>query len=1488
MKIVEKFRQIGKQSGNRKGVALVTVLTVMSLATILILTFFSLAQSEHRASATYSQGLQAQQVAEQAVNMVIAQIREATVGDTAWASQPGVLRTWDENGDFAIGYKLYSDDQLQTKNETDLVDTDFDDIQSWSSLPDVYVDLNEPVIRGKKIYYPIVDPIARDLPTWPKQIGNDDRGIEGFDYNTGSGGSSNKELSSLKDAGPMRDAVKNAVTGSTGGEVLPMPVKWIYQLSDGTTGTIDQTSEGQPGKFNAFEGSVSPTAENPIVARFAYWADDETSKLNVNVHAGGLAWDIPKAGGDMDMKMGQFQPAQHEWQRYPGHPATTHMIPVLAPGVIDIVNDRDAMDLIFNLVPRVVGGGSESGTRKVDPRKVEERNGLIADKDPLFPSVDEFLFRPDRSVAEFPSASGRPIRDYEEVADRLERSKFFLTVTSRAPETTLFNTPRISMWPIYNAERSGNASSDYQKRLTPFDRLIHFCSTLGTNSSGRADYIFRRENADSSTFDYENIQRNKDLYAYLDALMGQDVPGYGESFRDKYGSDQQRQILTEIFDYIRCTNLHDDSLFGEDWEDAMMAGNTDDHLTYTNPRADRKNYDVIGEDLLHKGLGQVTPIKINKGGTETKGFGRFYTLSEASIYMICCAQAGNPAGGGTLPLGGVAITPRYPGITKYGGGFYEQPINEPMFSHIPPLPSGVALNYNTMTDPEKAAARLTWPNWLQQYPDTDPLIAGSAPGAGGVFDPASWNWHLCWLANDNFREQPYGNRGSVPNTDEVRLDAGEKLVQAAMLFHLFTPSLGWIPINPDMMIDINIDSSVEFQGVDGGVKFENGGSGRWATNRRQSAWHDRHYGGTKPISYQLSGPGSTGRYTPLDAGWSDSNETNQYPWVTKPFRIADNEVNMTGGKISFEIWSADSAICENSASQDSTPDKIQSIVLEFPDISGVEAPGLTAGRPGYYNEFGAIQSRAIVPMELWSLTKTGVNPQVASTGRMERINGGNGIMLSNEDLVQSMNVGHSDYRIAAARSEIAAGEIFEPHWLYSKARMAHSLSLSPGWSYAGYVKDSDRAMVTGIEYGGKSPVTITGKAYTNSSMVQRYGDFDNGPGLTVDGPYINKPDEGNTHSLFNRTDNTRIGSGMWEFRRDYGDFPYFVRDWIHEAGSPSYFSPNRIVNGPGMLGSLSTGSVDNEPWRTLLFRPDIVSNGNGYEKHPGAEDPPDHLIMDLFWMPVVEPYAISESLSTGGKVNLNYQMLPFRHIERSTALRGVFKSEFMLCLPTPNGKNRSRIAKDYKVGAGRGRGYHWRDRPYGGNLQKLRLRTVILEDETLDQFFWKFDREKEIFKAASEVTTMHLVPQQVADRMGLTSFDSKLETYTPKVTNGKVPDMDSGKYWSEHAIVGDNGRERPYANIYSRVTTKSNTFKVHYRAQVLKQSRRDEPSQYASWNPLVDSVVGEYRGSTIVERYVEPNDPEIPDYGSSTDPSSLPSLGEFYKFRIVNPTRFAP
>jgi hypothetical protein len=143
------------------------------------------------------------------------------------------------------------------------------------------------------------------------------------------------------------------------------------------------------------------------------------------------------------------------------------------------------------------------------------------------------------------------------------------------------------------------------------------------------------------------------------------------------------------------------------------------------------------------------------------------------------------------------------------------------------------------------------------------------------------------------------------------------------------------------------------------------------------------------------------------------------------------------------------------------------------------------------------------------------------------------------------------------------------------------------------------------------------------------------------------------------------------------------------------------------------------------------------------------------------------------------------------------------------------------------------------------------------------------------------VPEEVSARLNLGSKGS-IGSYVPTTAQ-----MSNGKYWRDHSVVGDNSRERPYTNIHNRLTTKSNTFLVHYRAQVLKQARRDDDGGYKEWNPTTDTVQAEYRGSSLVERYVNPEADDIPDF-AATGHDDVEGIDAYVRYRVVNPRRFAP
>jgi uncharacterized protein (TIGR02600 family) len=330
-------------------------------------------------------------------------------------------------------------------------------------------------------------------------------------------------------------------------------------------------------------------------------------------------------------------------------------------------------------------------------------------------------------------------------------------------------------------------------------------------------------------------------------------------------------------------------------------------------------------------------------------------------------------------------------------------------------------------------------------------------------------------------------------------------------------------------------------------------------------------------------------------------------------------------------------------------------------------------------------------------------------------------------------------------------------------------------------------------------------------------DFDSGIGVSRDGPYINYPD------------------GSSALVNGIGGVPYFTSGSSDDVENPATFSPNRQVASAVQFGSLPAGF---NPWRTLLFRP---GNTTSSVTHPSANTSPmDYLLLDLFWMPVVEPYAISEPSSTAGRINMNYQILPFTNITRSTSLRACLDSVMLSAVS-------SAIPANF-------------DRFKTGNIttttSDLNFRYRLSANETLTFFDSRFTGG-DIFKSPAEICDIPLVP------VGSTASTVN-------------------SFWNDKLVTGDNLRESPYKHLYPLLTTKSNTYTVHFRVQALKKG----PSTSATvWDETKDKVVGEYRGSTTIERYINPKDAGIPDYADKPGDNNLE---RFYKWRVLNNRQFAP
>ncbi|XHR27339.1 MAG: Verru_Chthon cassette protein A [Chthoniobacteraceae bacterium] len=372
---------------------------------------------------------------------------------------------------------------------------------------------------------------------------------------------------------------------------MPMPARWLYILSDGSV--VSPTVSG-----TGTRATVLGSATTSIVGRIAFWTDDESSKVNINTASEGSYWDTPHFAVNDDVNLANYQPVNGEYQRYPGHPAGVSLSAVFPKP--SGFTDLQWADSIYGIVPRIQPGGSEQGS-------VSSTTAIIPDTDRLYSNTDELLFRS--------GTDGRVTQGFTQA--QLVQSRFLLTARSVAPELNLFGRPRVSIWPV-DVDLATNPSSPY---TNAFDRLSAFCSTYGGTSTPKR-YYFQRQDSGSATNDYANISRNRDLYSYLQSMTSRAVPGFsGFSFQDKYGSDAD-QILTGIFDYIRCTNLFDDNL-----GNSYVSGSAPTQFyQFTTPRKSTSYY--------WPGHGQVSPIQI---GT-TQGLGRYYTLSEIGLHLICTAD----------------------------------------------------------------------------------------------------------------------------------------------------------------------------------------------------------------------------------------------------------------------------------------------------------------------------------------------------------------------------------------------------------------------------------------------------------------------------------------------------------------------------------------------------------------------------------------------------------------------------------------------------------------------------------------------------------------------------------------------------------------------------------------------------------------------------------------------------------------------------------
>lgn len=1257
-----------RSAPRRSGFALVLVLGLLTLLSVLVVGFMMRATTEKAVASGYKTSAAARILSTIATSLVQGEINLATTqgSDISWTSQPGMIRTFDSSGGMQRAFKLYSapdmilgadsglsTSALKTSLLADLPPT------TWAQTTALWTDLNAPVTGSNSINnYPIVD--------------------------TGKGPGTTQQIT------PLGFTYTNP-PGATTKQPLPMPVRWLYVLRDGTL--VAPTAGSTATSVNV----AGDTPSNPITGRIAFWTDDETCKVNLNTAADGTFWDTPRGATITDQNLGNYQPAQREYQRYPGHPAMTALSAILTKQAG--YTDQQWSEQLYKIVPRVVGGSnsSQEGTAVAS-------TALTPDVDRLYASLDELIFDSARS------------NSFNLDKKVLEQAKFFLTTHSRAPEVNLFNLPRIACWPIYKL----NGTTYNTSKTTAFDRLIGTCSTVNG-----LPYFFQRELSTSPTNDI-GIDRNAKLYSYLQYLTSKSIPGYGTKFSDKYSTDID-QIITEMFDYIRSSNIYDGNLSSGNQFTAGYNGPS----TTATPLA---------------GHGWVVPTLNTKSSKPTLGFGRFFTISEFGIGFICNATADDPD---------------------------TTPADESNGSNNPTLNAVLK--------------------------DNGPLVAG------------------------------------------------EKFIQAIIVYEFFSPMFGWASLAPDLQVGITglETMSVTVTDPSGAAQtqslgFPSNGTTDYSGVTPSNMNGGRAWGGNPSWSFSLFQKGSPARGKILADNITGA--IRDYPFIGIPIKIkvANNGV----GTMQFSGGSAEVTIRTGPTSA-SPGTIVQTLKIDLP--SGTfPVPNLVL------DATGTTASDAPLPtskQDWWSFARVGsvtgyttANPNgpargkstlLPPVGRLANVgevtyNGtvaviGSGAFFNAKyDVVRTVLPADGDYRLIATQTTVS-NTVFKPHPFYTTATkmMASNLSNSNNPD-AEQGNDLTGKYFSNVNYL-KFDIPSNAVAADRPDVT---GDFDTGLPMSVDGPYINKPDEGNIYRL----------------QGNNANIPYFANNESQYDPGAANFSPNRIMPSPGMFGSLPTRINAGKPWQTLLFRPQTT--------HPSAlTGPKDYLFLDLFWMPVVEPYAVSDRFSTAGKINMNYQVLPFTYINRSSGLQALFKGEKVAAV-----KNADYTGSGFKASA----------KTALPSTNTTESRYLIDSDQTLTQFQTKFD-SGEVFRSAAEICDMHIVPKM-----------------NPSLTPATMP-----TFWTSTATVtGENMRERIYTTLYPRLTTKSNTYTVHFRTQTLKKT---PTSTQGIWTEGKDVITGEYRGSTTIERFIDANNTAIPDYaGNPTTISTQPTLDKFYKWRVVENRQFAP
>jgi len=279
--------------------------------------------------------------------------------------------------------------------------------------------------------------------------------------------------------GQTTAAITGTIPGDGSNEAPPMRVRWVNLLED---------------------PSSQASAKNRLSARYAFWMDDESSRLNFNVAAGK---PVPRAGEAFTQQI-------NDGYLTPSFPRGQQTLRQWALGRPQSIN----LDVLFN-----------------DPAQLKTDTLL----DYIF--LHGFMRYPE-AILNFVDREALP-----DTAQWYESQKFNLTAYSRSPEFNAFGRPRLVTTYI-PLSLEGGTSYQHPFLYDPtgaFDgkspsEVLHLNALLGT--FGFTSQLTDDDGSEISGGNVINQSQIEMLTQYLRRVW----PGQTRSFADKYGEAECRQI----------------------------------------------------------------------------------------------------------------------------------------------------------------------------------------------------------------------------------------------------------------------------------------------------------------------------------------------------------------------------------------------------------------------------------------------------------------------------------------------------------------------------------------------------------------------------------------------------------------------------------------------------------------------------------------------------------------------------------------------------------------------------------------------------------------------------------------------------------------------------------------------------------------------------------------------------------------------------------